>query len=117
MLISLRNVKGPAKPLPPNGRDQARHFLLRSPGAWLPIIAGIGVLILSDFLSDLPSNRNPVLFGQLQFTCGILAITFAGTAFVRFGGTRDRLPLILAADFVIVGVIVYPANPIRDERP
>jgi diguanylate cyclase (GGDEF)-like protein len=93
-----------------NGRDQARYFLLGSPGAWLPIIAGIGVLILSDFLSDLPSNTNPVLFGQLQFTCGILAITFAGTAFVRFRGTRDRLPLILAADFVIVGVILASSS-------
>jgi len=83
---------------------------LGSPGAWLPIIVGIGVLILSDFLSDLPNNANPILFGQLQFTSGILAITFAGTAFVRFRGTRDRLPLILAADFVIVGVTLASSS-------
>ena len=81
-----------------------------SPGAWLPIIVGIGVLVLSDFLSDLPNNANPILFGQLQFTSGILAITFAGTAFVRFRGTRDRLPLILAADFVIVGVTLASSS-------
>lgn len=92
------------------GRDQAWYFLLGSPGALLPIIAGIGVLILSDFLSDLPNNANPVLFGQLQFTSGILAITFAGTAFVRFRGTLDRLPLILAADFVIIGVILVSSS-------
>lgn len=91
-------------------RDQARNFLLGPPGAWLPIIAGIGVLILADFLSNLPTSPDPLFFGQLQFTSGIIAITFAGAAFVRFRGTRDRLPLILAAGFVIVGVTLASSS-------
>lgn len=80
------------------------------PGAWLPIIGGTGVLILSALLRSLPTSPDPVLFGQLQFTSGIVAITFAGAALVRFRGTRDRLPLILAAGFVIVGVTLASSS-------
>jgi diguanylate cyclase (GGDEF)-like protein len=87
-----------------NKQDRLRNYLLGAPGAWLPIIGGIGVLILSAFLSTLPISPDPLLFGQLQFASGIVAITLAGAAFVRFHGTRDRFPLILAAGFGIVGV-------------
>ena len=75
-----------------------------SPGAWLPVMGGIAVLVLSALLRGFPLALQAVLFGQLQFTSGILAITIAVAAFVRFRGTRERLPLILAAGFVIVGV-------------
>jgi diguanylate cyclase (GGDEF)-like protein len=93
-----------------NRRNQAWSFLLRSPGAWLPVVGGICVLILSALLRSLPSSADPLLFGQLQFTSGIVAITFAGAAFVRFHGTRDRLPLILAAGFVIVGITLASSS-------
>jgi diguanylate cyclase (GGDEF)-like protein len=93
-----------------NRRNQAWNFLLGSPGAWLPIIGGIGVLILSAWLRSLPTSPDPLLFGQLQFTSGIVAITFAGAAFVRFRGTRDRLPLILAAGFIIVGITLASSS-------
>jgi diguanylate cyclase (GGDEF)-like protein len=93
-----------------NRRDQAWNSLLGSPGAWLPIIGGTGVLILSALLRSLPISPDPVLFGQLQFTSGIVAITFAVAAFVRFRGTRDRLSLILAAGFVIVGVTLASSS-------
>lgn len=93
-----------------NRRDQAWNSLSGSPGAWLPIIGGIAILILSALLRSLPSTLDPLLFGQLQFTSGIVAITFAGAAFVRFRGTRDRLPLILAAGFVIVGVALASSS-------
>jgi len=83
---------------------------LGSPGAWLPVVGGICVLILSALLRSLPSSPDPQLFGQLQFTSGIVAITFAGASFVRFRGTRDRLPLILAAGFVIVGVTLASSS-------
>lgn len=79
-------------------------------GAWLPFIGGIGVLILSALLRNLESSPDPLLFGQLQFTSGIVAITFAGAAFVRFRGTQDRLPLILAAGFVIVGIALASSS-------
>lgn len=79
-------------------------------GAWLPFIGGIAVLILSALLRKLESSSDPLLFGQLQFTSGIVAITFAGAAFVRFRGTQDRLPLILAAGFVIVGIALASSS-------
>lgn len=68
------------------------------------------MLILSALLRSLSISSDPLLFGQLQFTCGIVAITFAGAAFVRFRGTRDRLPLILATGFVIVGVTLASSS-------
>jgi diguanylate cyclase (GGDEF)-like protein len=76
----------------------------------LPVVGGICVLILSALLRSLPSSADPLLFGQLQFTSGIVAITFAGAALVRFHGTRDRLPLILAAGFVIVGITLASSS-------
>lgn len=79
-------------------------------GVWLPLIGGIGVLIVSALLRKLESSPDPLLIGQLQLTCGIIAITFAGAAFVRFRGTRDLLPLILAADFVIVGITLASSS-------
>ncbi|HEV2196842.1 MAG TPA: GGDEF domain-containing protein [Candidatus Acidoferrum sp.] len=93
-----------------NRRDQAWNSLLGSLGAWLPFFGGIGVLILSALLRNLESSSDPLLFGQLQFTSGIVAITFAGAAFVRFRGTQDRLPLILAAGFVIVGIALASSS-------
>lgn len=74
------------------------------PGAWLPIVGGTGVVILCALLRSFPTSGDPLLFAQLQFTSGIVAIIFAGAAFVRFRGTQQRLPLILAAGFAIVGV-------------
>src|ERR1019366_836376 len=91
-------------------QDQPRNFLLGSPGAWLPIIGGTGVLILHALLSRLPASPDPLFFGQLQFTSGIVAMTFAGAALVRFRGTRDRLPLMLAVGFVIVGVTLASSS-------
>lgn len=76
----------------------------------MPVVGGIGVLAFSGFLRGLPFSPDPILFGQLQFTSGIVAITFAGAAFVRFRGTRDRLPLILAAGFVMVGVTLASSS-------
>lgn len=85
-------------------RVQASSIFLGPLGTTLPIAGGIAALLLCLWLRELPFGSNPHLFGQLQFTSGILAITFAGTAFIRFQGTRDRLPLILAVGFLIVGV-------------
>jgi diguanylate cyclase (GGDEF)-like protein len=91
-------------------RDQAWNFLLGSEGAWLPLVGGTGVLILSALLRNLPVSLDPLLFGQLQLISGIVAIAFAGAAFVRYCGTRDRLPLILAAGFILVGFILASSS-------
>jgi len=79
-------------------------------GAWLPVIGALAVLIAQPFLRHLSTVPDPLLFGQLQFTSGIVAITFAGAAFVRFRGTQERLPLILAAGFVIIGVTLASSS-------
>lgn len=76
----------------------------------LPIIGGMAVFLLCLWLRNLPIGSHPLLLGELQFTCGLLAVTFAGTAFVRFQGTRDRLPLILAASFLMVGVTLASSS-------
>jgi hypothetical protein len=93
-----------------NRQQQAWNSLLGSPGAWLPILGGSAVLVLSALLRGIPIALQAVLFGQLQFTSGILAITIAGAALVRFRGTGERLPLILAAGFVIVGVTLASSS-------
>lgn len=69
----------------------------------LSAVAALGVLILAGWLRRFPTVPDPLRYGQLQFTSGILAFTFAATALVRFRGTRDRLPLMLACGFLIVG--------------
>lgn len=89
---------------------QGWNSLSSSSGAWLPICGGVCVFLIAYFIDRLPASPDPLLFGQLQFTSGIVAITFAGTAFVRFRGTRDRLPLILAAGFVLVGVTLASSS-------
>lgn len=85
-------------------------FWSGSTGAWVPVIAGAVTLILSALLRGLPISLAPHLFAQLQFTSGILAITFAAAAFVRFRGTQERLPLILSVGFVIVGVALASSS-------
>jgi diguanylate cyclase (GGDEF)-like protein len=70
---------------------------------WIAAIAS-GALALVWWVLLLPAWRDPLLFNQLQFASGILALTFAAAALVRFRATGDRLPLILASGFVVVGV-------------
>lgn len=72
-------------------------------GAWVTPVLAIVVLVLAWWLRRFPTLHDPQLYGQLQFTSGILALTFAAAAFVRFRATLDRLPLVLACGFVIVG--------------
>ena len=91
-------------------REHGWNFLSGSPGAWLPIIGATGTLALSALLRSLPSSADAILFGQLQFTSGIIAVTFAATEFIRFRGTRSRLPLILAAGFVIIGITLSSSS-------
>jgi diguanylate cyclase (GGDEF)-like protein len=67
------------------------------------LVAAPSVLIVAGWLRRFPTVPNRLLYGELQFTSGILALTFAATALVRFRGTRDRLPLMLASGFLIVG--------------
>jgi diguanylate cyclase (GGDEF)-like protein len=79
-------------------------------GIWLPLFGGLCVLILSFWLRGLPFAPAPSFDGQLQFTSGVLALTFAGSALVRFQGTRTFFPLILAVGFVVVGITLASSS-------
>ena len=85
--------------------------LLESPRrALLILLGGSGFLVLAWTLRGLTVARNPVLYGQLQFASGLLAIILALAVLVRFLGTRGRLPLILACGFVIVGITLVGSS-------
>jgi diguanylate cyclase (GGDEF)-like protein len=79
--------------------------LLDRPGAvWLFLTGEVGALVLAWMLRRFPLALDPLLYGQFQITSGLLALIIGASALVRFRGTRDRLPLILACGFVIVGI-------------
>lgn len=85
-------------------------FLNSSGGVWL-FLAGIsGALGLAWTLRSLPFALDPLLYGQLESTSGLLALVIGACALVRFRGTRDRLPLILACGFVMVGISLVSSS-------
>ena len=69
-----------------------------------------GALALAWTLRRLPRTLDRLLYEQLQITTGLLAIIIAAAALVRFLGTRDRLPLVLACGFVIVGITLVSSS-------
>jgi diguanylate cyclase (GGDEF)-like protein len=64
----------------------------------------MAALSLAGWLRRFPAIHDPSLYGQFQLASGILALTFAASALVRFRGTGLRLPLLLACGFVIIGI-------------
>lgn len=84
--------------------DHIRARLPRVRGWWLYPALAAAVLALSWWLRHFPASRDPLIYQQLQFTSGILALMFAAAALIRFRVTGDRLPLVLACGFVIVGL-------------
>jgi len=77
---------------------------IASAGAWVTPVLASAVFVLAWWLRRFPASHDPLLYGQLQFASGILALTFAAAAFVRFRATSDRLALVLACGFVIIGM-------------
>src|SRR5713226_9502613 len=55
-------------------------------------------------------SADPILFGYLQVTIGLLAFVFAAVALVRFQGTQDRISLILGAGFLLSGTVVSASS-------
>ncbi len=76
---------------------------------WCLAAAGI-VLAAAWWLRGLPTMPDPLLYAQVQFASGILAITIAGNALVKFRGTSDRLALILTCGFVFVGITLTSSS-------
>ena len=92
----------------PNGRP----FLSRHSTALLCLTGACGVLALAWWLRRVSAMPDPLLYGQLQITSGVLAFAFAGAALVRFRGTLDRLPLILSCGFVLVGITLTSSSAV-----
>ena len=90
--------------------DRIWSFLKRPGIVWLFFTGESGVLVLAWTLRRLPLALDPILYGQLQITSGLLALIIGVSALVRFRGTRDRLPLILACGFVIVGITLVSSS-------
>ena len=85
-------------------------YLESSKAFWLFLAAESIALALAAALRRLPLVLDPFLYGQLQITSGVLALIIGAAALVRFRGTRDRLPLVLACGFVIVGIALVSSN-------
>jgi diguanylate cyclase (GGDEF)-like protein len=104
--------------------SEKKSRLLRGTGVWLSVVSACVTLGLAWWLRRFPDTHNPLLYGQLQFTSGLLALIFAVAAGVRFRGTQNRLSLILAFGFAIVGLVlcsssfalIHPRNPISTEN-
>jgi len=93
-------------------------FLSSPGGAWLFLTGESAALTLAWMLRRFPLTLDPFLYGQFQITNGLLALIIGASALVRFRGTRDRLPLILACGFAIVGITLVSSSlvsfPISD---
>lgn len=93
------------------GRTERIWTFLNRPGAiWLLLAGESGALALAWTLRRLPLDLDPLLYGQLQITSGLLALIIGAAALVRFLGTRDRLPFILACGFAIVGITLVSSS-------
>ena len=92
-------------------RTKNTWVFLKGPGMfWVFLTGEGGALALAWKLQDLHFALDPVLYGQLQITTGLLALIIGASALVRFRGTRERLPLILACGFVIVGITLVSSS-------
>ena len=93
-------------------------FLSNPAGTWLFLAGESAALALAWMLRRFPLTLDPFLYGQFQITNGLLALIIGASALVRFRGTRDRLPLILACGFAIVGITLVSSSlvsfPISD---
>jgi diguanylate cyclase (GGDEF)-like protein len=85
-------------------------FLTRPRVVWLFLMGESGALALAWTLRRFELDLDPLLFGQLQITSGLLALIIGASALVRFRGTRERLPLILACGFAIVGITLVSSS-------
>jgi len=73
---------------------------------WLLGVTGLASFFaLTWWLRHLNFSSDPLLYTYLELVGSLLSFTYAANALVRFRGTHDRLPLILAFGFVLSGLI------------
>jgi len=85
-------------------------LLKRQRALWWWLAATAIMLAVAGWLRRLPTVPDPLLYAQVQFASGILALTIAGNALVKFRGTNDRLALILTCGFVFVGITLTSSS-------
>lgn len=116
-------TKGPANLGAGMEGTRSKWELLGSFCAWqVSLAAGGGALLLAWWFRKIPYHPDSSLYAELQLTSGVFAFTYAAIAFVRFRGTGDRLPLIFACGFAIVGfslassslVFIHPSQAVYD---
>jgi diguanylate cyclase (GGDEF)-like protein len=83
----------------------------------LSCAVGVSSLLIAAWIRTLSYVPDASLFARLQLTSGILAFTFAAIALVRFRGTHDRLPLVFAGGFVIVGFALITSSAVFVNPP
>jgi diguanylate cyclase (GGDEF)-like protein len=83
----------------------------------LSCAVGASSLLIAAWIRTLSYVPDASLFAQLQLSSGILALTFAAIALVRFRGTHDRLPLVFAGGFVIVGFALITSSAVLVNPP
>jgi diguanylate cyclase (GGDEF)-like protein len=69
-----------------------------------------GFLLLTWWPQRLAFRPDPLLYGLLQFSCGVLAFTFVASALGRFRGTRDRSTLAVAFGIALSGIFITSAS-------
>jgi diguanylate cyclase (GGDEF)-like protein len=66
---------------------------------------GMAILAIALRLRALPFSADPSLCASVETIGAFLTFTFTANALVRFRGTRDRIALILAMGFGVVGLM------------
>ncbi|HEX2714831.1 MAG TPA: GGDEF domain-containing protein [Candidatus Acidoferrales bacterium] len=89
---------------------------------WLLGAMGVtGLLVLTWWVRHISFSSDPLLYTYLELVGSLLSFTYAANALVRFRGTHDRLPLILAFGFVLSGLIetasTFGFNSLLAARP
>ena len=69
------------------------------------LAGGMAILAIALRLRALPFSADPSLCASVETIGAFLTFTFTANALVRFRGTRDRIALILAMGFGVVGLM------------
>ena len=93
-----------------NNSDGVWEHLTSRRLGWLFFVGATCVFALAALLRHFRVGLDLWLYGEVEIATGFLALTFAVIAVARFRGTSDRLSLVLACGFVIVGVTLISSS-------
>lgn len=78
--------------------------------AWFPLAAAVPIFIAGMWLRGLSFAADPSLSASVDVIGVFLSFTIAANTLVRFRGTRDRMPLVLAIGFGAAGLLELGAT-------